>query len=861
MNFRTTMTLLLLSAAVAAGSAHAATFEVDSTADAVDLDPGDGECLSADGECTLRAAVMEANAWEGSDTIDLTGIDDPLQPITLTLAGVDETFAETPQGEAACTAVLEADASIGDLDITQDVTIQGAGPGRTIVRWAAQSLTLPATGDRIFHVQSNPGEAVNSVRIADLMMANGGVGVPADLDADNPYNCEVSGATGSRKAWQFRRYGGGLAVGAGAAVVLFDEALHGDGDSEPDRAAQGGAAAAARSQVGLVELVRVAVIDNQSGADGGGLDASAPVQIADSVFSDNVATINGGGLYLEARASITGTLVGSASTPVEFPSGVVPVEVLDPNEAVNGGGIFATGAHTSFVARSAINLNEADAGGAIAGRPLVRLNVSDTTISGNTGADHGGGITTSGVVALRHVTLANNRSTSGATRVGAGLDAFGRGTFLFASTIFSNNVVHGASGTTPRDANCGCSDTLTLCQHGPMVTLGSNLGDETTDTCVMSTTASDQLAKDPLLGELADNGGRTETHRLPSTRAGDAATSPAVDAAGSSACTNSDQRGSIRPDDGGGDADFDCDVGAFEVFVPRTDLNIGGVTVPDRAGLGEPVTLTVQIRNDNAATLVPAVTYEASITPATGLDVLAATPSAGACAVATASSVECEIGDLPAGAVATVQLTLTADTQGTYAVESEIGNDPGLADPVPGNNKVTSKIAFSGSSDVALAVTADGDTIRVEEDLTFDYVVSNAGDDDAENLRLRVDVPRSVGFFSASYSPEYSCYWGLGTFQCLLGELEAGDSASFRLIVTGATTGDYTFESRLVADQDDPDTSNNTDVKAVTILARQSSGGGGGGCAYNPGGPADATLPGLLLALLGALAWRRRARA
>jgi len=860
MNCRTTMTLLVLIAAVAAGSARAAIFEVDSTADAVDLDPGDGLCLSAAGECTLRAAVMQANASPGTDTIDLTGINDPLQPITLTLAGVDETFTETPQGDAACAAVLEADAAIGDLDITEDVTIEGAGPNLTVVRWATQSLTLPAAGDRVFHVQSNPGETVDHVRIADLMIANGGVGVPADLDANNPYNCEVSGATGSRQAWQFRRYGGGIAIGAGAGVVLFDEALHGDGNSEPDRSAEGGAAAAARSSVGLVELERVAVIGNRSGADGGGLDVSAPVRIADSVFSANQAAINGGALYLEARASVSGTLIGSASSPVEFTSGAVPVDVLAPNEAMNGGGIFATGAHTSFVARSAINLNEADAGGAIAGRTLVRLNVSDTTISGNTGSARGGGITTSGVVALRHVTLANNRSTSGATRVGGGLDAFGRGTFLFANSLFSNNVVEGASGTSPRDANCGCSDTVTFCQHGPMVTLGFNLGDEATDTCLMSVTVGDQLAQDPLLDALAANGGRTETHRLPSQQAGDAATSPAVDAAGSGACTNADQRGSIRPDDGDGDADFDCDVGAFELFVPRDDLNIGSVTVPDRARVGEPVTLTVVIRNDNAATDVPAVTYAATVAPTTGLEVLAAVPSAGTCAVATASSVDCAIGMLAAGEVATVQLTLSADAQGTYTVESEIDNDPSVADPVPGNNKVVSRIAFSGSSDVALSVTADAATIRVEDDLTFDYVVSNAGEDDAENLRFQVDVPLSVAFFSASYSPQYSCFWSVGTFQCLLNELAAGDSAAFRLIVTGVATGDYTFESRLAADQDDPDPGNNTDVKAVTIRAKQSS-GGGGGCAYNPAGPADVTLPVFLLALLGVLAWRHRSRA
>ena len=49
----------------------AATFNVDSTADEVDATPGDGTCATAGGACTLRAAVQEANATVGLDTVDL----------------------------------------------------------------------------------------------------------------------------------------------------------------------------------------------------------------------------------------------------------------------------------------------------------------------------------------------------------------------------------------------------------------------------------------------------------------------------------------------------------------------------------------------------------------------------------------------------------------------------------------------------------------------------------------------------------------------------------------------------------------------------------------------------------------------
>src|SRR2546425_8188017 len=49
----------------------AATFTVDSTLDAVDAAPGDGVCATSGGQCSLRAAIQEANALAGPNTIEL----------------------------------------------------------------------------------------------------------------------------------------------------------------------------------------------------------------------------------------------------------------------------------------------------------------------------------------------------------------------------------------------------------------------------------------------------------------------------------------------------------------------------------------------------------------------------------------------------------------------------------------------------------------------------------------------------------------------------------------------------------------------------------------------------------------------
>ena len=61
----------LLAAGALAGPAHTRTFTVGATTDQGDQFPGDGICRTSDSECTLRAAVEEANAFTGdpSDTI------------------------------------------------------------------------------------------------------------------------------------------------------------------------------------------------------------------------------------------------------------------------------------------------------------------------------------------------------------------------------------------------------------------------------------------------------------------------------------------------------------------------------------------------------------------------------------------------------------------------------------------------------------------------------------------------------------------------------------------------------------------------------------------------------------------------
>jgi len=92
----------------------ATTFVVTKTADT-----NDGAC---DSDCSLREAIIAANATPGDDIITL-----PSGTYTLTIAGTGEDVAAT-----------------GDLDIASNLTINGAGAGTTIVNGGGI--------DRVFHV-------------------------------------------------------------------------------------------------------------------------------------------------------------------------------------------------------------------------------------------------------------------------------------------------------------------------------------------------------------------------------------------------------------------------------------------------------------------------------------------------------------------------------------------------------------------------------------------------------------------------------------------------------------------------------------------------------------------------------------
>lgn len=134
----------------------------------INVDTEDDE-LNADGDCSLREAVETVNTGAQVDACDDPTVGGapytislPAGTYTLDLGSVgDDTNAE------------------GDLDITQSVTIQGAGSGVTFIENGYGSAGVLGDGDR--HIHIDPGAAVGGIDviITGITFRNGDLGTTA----------------------------------------------------------------------------------------------------------------------------------------------------------------------------------------------------------------------------------------------------------------------------------------------------------------------------------------------------------------------------------------------------------------------------------------------------------------------------------------------------------------------------------------------------------------------------------------------------------------------------------------------------------------------------------------------------------
>jgi hypothetical protein len=258
--------LACLALAAYSGAASAAGFAVTTTLDAVDVFPGNGFCADAAGNCTLRAAVQEANALPGSDTIKVPG-----GTYNLTLLGPNEDAGAT-----------------GDLDIHSELGIFGDGPRRTVID-GQQS-------DRIFDVNDAP-----SVSLSGLGVRNGVASLGAGVRArwtklSIRWSALYNNAAPNAGIWPF------ITLGSGGGIYSYDTRLALSGVSLfGNRATEMGGGiyegtSVAAAPAGSGSFANV-TINGNSARRGGGLFAhTVPTTLRNDTIAGNSSAL-GGGIY------------------------------------------------------------------------------------------------------------------------------------------------------------------------------------------------------------------------------------------------------------------------------------------------------------------------------------------------------------------------------------------------------------------------------------------------------------------------------------------------------------------------------------------------------------------------------------
>ena len=300
---------------VVAADTNASTYTVNYTHDQIDVNPGDNVCATSAGICTLRAAVMEANAHPGKDTIKLSRIASGSTPdvFKFLIGGTD---GDTPN------------AAIGDLDITDDVEISGFNAVWTVIDANSK--------DRAFDLHSS-----TRVQLSNMLIRNGNA-TATNAEGGGIYAHGISADLRYVSIENNKAFVGGGIFHSGSELslsrVTIKNNVSGDGFTP------GGGL---YNEGGLD--IEQSTFSGNKAYKGGGLFHSGQGIIVNSTFSDNHANGEGGGITVE----------GSVGTWLDLSNVTIAYNYADDDDSNSGdaGGIYNWPDSAVRVRNSIIALN------------------------------------------------------------------------------------------------------------------------------------------------------------------------------------------------------------------------------------------------------------------------------------------------------------------------------------------------------------------------------------------------------------------------------------------------------------------------------------------------------------------------
>jgi hypothetical protein len=449
-----------------------------------------------------------------------------------------------------------------------DLTIHGPGPGQLaidgnnsdrVIAHLAYDGTLTVDGLTIrngSYVYDGPGTYASSAPGGCLFSRRN-----VTISNSAIEHCNASGKSVS-----------GGAVDAWGGLVMVDSTISGTTStaiaSDISATIYGGVVSAAVAYL-TNSTISDATISTSStsafgGLMGGGLFAMYGMVLTDSTVTGITAHVSaakdayakGGGVASPTTIILSGSTI--SNNTVHGTPGIGASGAYTYTSAVGGGGVYIMSIPRglpvpSTVTNSTISGNSAicdglpgaytfGGGGGLGSWSAVQVTITNSTLSGNSSNISGGGLYTRhrGSIILANATITDNAAPSGAGIADNGADsAFD---LVTNSSIVAGN--HGIGST-------ATSDIVT--SH---VISGANNLIASANVALPAGT----LGGDPLLGPLANNGGRTLTHAL-------LPGSPAIDTGSNAGALATDQRGGAYVRAFGGAAD----IGAFE-SQPQPDV-------------------------------------------------------------------------------------------------------------------------------------------------------------------------------------------------------------------------------------------------------------------------------------------------
>jgi len=816
--------LLLL----ASHSAFAFNFTVNDTADAVDSTPGDGICETgpANGICTLRAAIQESNAWPGKDSIFI-----PAGTHILALSGLDDT------------------AAAGDLDVTDALTLRGAGASSSFID--ANSI------DRVIDIHNV------DVEIESLTIRNG---MAVGSEGGGIRNVEgaltIRNMTLSNNQTTGNGFGGGGVYNTGPliidnATINTNRSSRGGGvlhfnrnmtisnsniiDNLTDLGAGSGGGVFIQSDGNNV-ITNTTIDDNTAAlGGGGGIYSVFGFTLTNSTVSNNAATqVGGGGIYdiglgalIITNSTISGNTVGlgkGGGVHTRKSTAVITNSTIYNNYAGGidnfvdtfngyGGGIFISSGHTITLKNTIVSDNTSTYvaghncysqtdGGAFS----AILTTSEYTISDDNTCNLTGSGDQPNTDPSVTATLGFNGGATLTHTVGAASTAIDLGTNSGCPTTDQRSF--------PRPVNGGSSLTCDIgsVEHDPTASLAdlSVLLEETMDPAtngsnftynITVTNNGPDAANNVVLNDLLDAG----VTYVSDTAACNTGGLPAVSCALGTINAGNSQIVSItvRPNVPGlisntaSVSATESDPNAANNSATETtnvsgnsDLSatITGSVNPATANVAMTYTVTITNNGPDVATAVtPTIQFD------TNIDLVNASPTVGSCSTFnTLGQVSCDLGDLANGASATISIQVIPLLQGlvTNTVYASFnGLDSNMA-----NNSPSITTTVNASAALSITITDAPDPAFQNADIFYNFTVANSGPSTTHNTVLVVTFPPGVSLSPAPGASPVGCS-GAGTVNCNLGSIVGSDSKTVTLVAIASSTGLFAVDASAISNE------------------------------------------------------------